>query len=222
MLQYRPLTLFFLALALCMVARVEAARRRPDPPAPAPAQPTGPMKALVPGDRLLITVAREPDLTKEYLVDEQGQITMTLLGGVTAQGLTPAQFQETLRTKLARYVRAPEVYVSAFQRVAIAGGVQTPGVLDFPKGQEIRLMDAITRAGGFVEAAHKDRVLLLRRAPGQAGPQSLQVDVKNYLRKGKETDNPTLAPNDLIYVDTAGPRKQNLLEKAAPFLRLLL
>ena len=48
------------------------------------------------------------------------------------------------------------------------------------------------------------------------------MQVRNYLRKGKDGDNPALEPNDLIYVDTAGPQKQSLLEKAAPFLRLLL
>ncbi|MCC2668623.1 MAG: polysaccharide biosynthesis protein, partial [Armatimonadetes bacterium] len=133
MSKYRLLASSLAVLTLCLAARVDAARKgAAAPSSPAATQRPGPVKTLGPGDRLLINVAREPDLTKEYLIDDSGQITMSLLGAVSTQGLTPSQFQEALRVKLAKYVRAPEVYVSAFQRVAIAGGIQTPGVQDFP------------------------------------------------------------------------------------------
>lgn len=228
MLKYCTTSLLLLALTLGTGLPEVAARSRkekaPSVPQSAPVVAPDAPRVLVPGDRLQITVTKEPDLSKEYLVDANGQMTMSLLGAVTVKGLTPAQLQSDLRTRLARFVREPEVNVAAFQRIAIAGGVHTPGTLDFPKDQPVRLMDAISRAGGFVDLAHKDRVLVLRRSGAQSATQSFQVDVAAYLKKGKVENNPTLEPNDLVYVDVATPRgeRPNLLEKALPFLRLLL
>jgi len=237
MLKYCPTLLLVIALTAGFGLRGTAARssrkeKSPVLPQSAPLPQPEVIRSIGPGDRLLITVTREAELSKEYLVDASGQLTMSLLGMVPVKGLTPAQLQSDLRTRLARYVREPEVHVAAFQRIAIAGGVHTPGTLDFPKDQPVRLMDAISRAGGFVELAHKNRVLVLRRTglqpgtqPGaQPATQSFQVDVASYLKKGKVENNPTLEPNDLVYVDVAAPRgeRQNLLEKALPFLRLLL
>jgi polysaccharide export outer membrane protein len=225
MLKHCPASFLLIALTLGVSLPGTAARKEKSPAVPQSAAPEPDViRPIGPGDRLQITVTRETDLSKEYLVDAAGQLTMSLLGVVPVKGMTPAQLQSDLRTRLARYVREPEVHVAAFQRIAIAGGVHTPGTLDFPKDQPVRLMDAISRAGGFVELAHKDRVLVLRRAGAQPGTQSFQVDVASYLKKGKVENNPTLEPNDLIYVDVATPRgeRQNMLEKALPFLRLLL
>lgn len=230
MLKYRPPSLLLLTLSLGLAVPGLAARKEKTPavPAVAPAEEAAASQNLVPGDRLQITVTREPDLSKEYLVDASGALTMSLLGAVPVKGMTPVQLQNELRTRLARFVREPEVHVLAFQRIAIAGGVHTPGTLDFPKDQPVRMMDAISRAGGFVDLAHKDRVLVLRRTGAAsgvtAGTQSFQVDVGSYLKKGKAENNPVLQPNDLIYVDVAVPRgeRQNILDKALPFLRLLL
>lgn len=224
MLKYCPTSLLLLTLSFGLCLPGAAARKPKTPAPPAPAAEAPAPQGLVPGDRLQITVTREPDLSKEYLVDASGSLTMSLLGAVPVQGLTPAQLQNELRTRLARYVRSPEVHVLAFQRIAIAGGVHTPGVQDFPKDQPVRIMDAISRAGGFVDLAHKDRVLVLRRTGAAAATQSFQVDVGAYLKKGKTENNPVLQPNDLVYVDVALPRgeRQNLLDKALPFLRLLL
>src|SRR5687767_13755421 len=118
------------------------------PVAAAPVPTTGTLTA---GDRLQIKVAGEPDLSKGYTVDEAGQVTIELVGPIKAAGLTLPQFQASLDRSLARYIRKPVTTVVASQRVGVAGGVRVPGAYDFPKDHRIRLMDALTRAGGFAE-----------------------------------------------------------------------
>jgi protein involved in polysaccharide export with SLBB domain len=197
-------------LALCLPVRAAATR-----------------VALTPGDRLQIQVAGEPELSKEYMVDQAGQITLEMVGPVRAGGLTPDEFQAELTRRLSRYIRTPSVKIQAFQRVAVAGGVRVPGMYDFPKDQPIRLMDALAKAGGFAERARKTRVLLVRQGSPQAEPKSTLVNVELFLKKGKMEQNPALEANDVIYVDakdapTARRGLGGLLEVALPLLGALL
>jgi protein involved in polysaccharide export with SLBB domain len=182
-----------------------------------------PRAPLTAGDHLQIKVAGEPDLTKEYTVEESGQVKMEMIGSIQAAGLTPGEFQAQLVKQLARYIRRPEVTLLAFQRVGVAGGVRAPGAYDFPKEQPIRLMDALMKAGGFGEQARKGKVLLVRRATRPGEPETRLVDVGRFLKKGKVEDNPVLGANDLIYVDVEEPRRParglaGLLEKALPLV----
>ncbi|HEU4751628.1 MAG TPA: polysaccharide biosynthesis/export family protein [Armatimonadota bacterium] len=195
--------------------------------AAAPAGAESGKSPLTAGDRLQVRVAGEMDLSKEYIIDESGQIKLDLVGSVKAAGLTESEFQAELTRQLSRYIRNPSVTVLAFQKVAVGGGVRAPGGYDFPKEQPIRLMDAITRAGGFAERARKNRVLLVRKANTSGTPQTQLVDVQAFLKKGKTEDNPVLGPNDLVYVDVNEPRERprgvlGLLERALPLVAAFL
>ena len=152
---------------------------------------------IVPGDRVQLKVQNEPDLSKEFVVDQSGSITLELVGPVKIGGLSPAQAEPLLVQKIARYVRKPVVTVQVLQRVAVAGGVHTPGAYDFPKDQPIRVMDAVMKAGGFAEKACKNRVLVVRRTAAGVPPKTELVDIEAYFKKGKVENNPTLGFFDL-------------------------
>jgi polysaccharide export outer membrane protein len=195
--------------------------------APAGAAPSEP---LAPGDRLQIRVAGEMDLSKEYMIDEEGQIRMDLVGSIKAAGLTEKQFQAELTRRLGKYLRKPDITLHAFQKIAVGGGVRQPGGYDFPKDQPVRLMDALTKAGGFAERAKKSRVLVVKRATStttSGTPQTLLVDISAYLKKGKPENNPVLGPNDVVYVDQDDPRERSrgiagILERALPLVGAFL
>lgn len=216
-----------LCVAVCVASVAHAApskKRAALPPAAltAPAVPT-----LTAGDRLLIKIVNEPDLSKEYVVDGAGNIQMDMLGNVKAAGMTLPEFQSALEKQLARYVRKPSFTVIATQRIGVAGGVHTPGAYDFPKEQPVRVMDALLRAGGLTREAKKGRVLVVRRAAAGAQPEGQLVDVGRFLKKGNPADNPVVGPNDLIYVDVEDVERQpkgigGLLQKALPLLGAFL
>lgn len=183
---------------------------------------------LSPGDRLQIKVMGEPELSKDYQVDESGQIKLELVGSVRAAGMSVSEFQSSLEQALGKYIKKPVLTVFAFQRVAVGGGVRQPGGYDFPKDEPVRVMDALTKAGGFSERAHKERVVVVRRDT-DGKPETLLVDVSAYLKhkKSKADPNPILHPNDLVYVDVEDPEKRHggltgLLEKVLPLAGLFL
>src|SRR5690349_18628673 len=62
------------------------------------------------GDKLRVVVFGQEGLSSSYAVDQAGRITMPLIGGVPARGLTPAQFSQSVVDRLRQgYIREPHV-----------------------------------------------------------------------------------------------------------------
>src|SRR5207249_37605 len=93
-------------------------KKTPPPPAAQPAAPAAPT-TLTAGDRLSVKVLGETEISKEYSIDESGQIQMEIVGTVKAAGLTTEQFQGELEKQLGKYIRKPSVTVVAFKKVGV-------------------------------------------------------------------------------------------------------
>ncbi len=152
------------------------------------------------GDVLDISVWREPMLSGETVVRNDGMITVALLGDVKAVGRTPMELRNEIQTRLKEFIGEPAVTVTvrtpASQKFYVVGEVRTPGEYDLVK--ELTVVQGIARAGGFTEWAAKDRVLLIRRE----GPLERKIKI-NYkeIVKGKDSgQNLTLRANDTIVV----------------------
>src|SRR5262245_46588345 len=104
---------------------LEALMYGPPPGAPAVVQhaiPVMPVRAVLPegdgpytldtGDKLRIVVFGQDNLSNTYAVDAAGQVTMPLIGAVTARDLTPAALTATIKSRLASgFIREPSVAV---------------------------------------------------------------------------------------------------------------
>lgn len=152
------------------------------------------------GDILDISVWREPMLSGETVVRNDGMITVALLGDVKAVGRTPMELRNEIQMRLKEYIGEPAVTVTirapASQKFYVVGEVRTPGEYDLVK--ELTVVQGIARAGGFTEWAAKDRILLIRRE----GPSERKIKV-NYkeIVKGKDSgQNLILQANDTIVV----------------------
>lgn len=144
---------------------------QPSPPANAPL-PTGgvgeaidPNKySIGPEDVLFIQVWREQDFTRTLAVRPDGKITMPLLGDLQAAGLTPIQLTKELTDKLAQYVNHPDVTITVEQvrskKYYIDGGVSRPG--EYSLVTPIRVLEALSKTGGFQEFADKKHITILR------------------------------------------------------------
>lgn len=143
------------------------------------------------GDVLQVVVWKEPELTRDLAVRVDGRITMPLIGDVDAGGRTPQEVSRELTTRLGRFLEAPVVSVALSQansaRVFVIGQVRTPG--GFPFASRMTVLQALALAGGFVEFAKTDRILVIRE-----GSQSSAIQV-NY--KKLETGD-DLAQNVLL------------------------
>ena len=135
------------------------------------------------GDRLELFVWKEPDLTRELLVRTDGMVTVPLIGDVTAGGLSTAEIAANIQERLAQYVNSPSVTVGliAGQSVQffVLGKVSKPGA--YPLDKPTTFLQALALAGGFVEFAKTDRVLVYRS--GDAA-----VDAVNYKKLENGSD----------------------------------
>src|SRR3569833_2432081 len=81
--------------------------------------------------RIHVTVAGEPDITGDYTVDPNGDITMLYVNQVHVKGLTPEQARLAIAQKLWSIYRIPHVVVQLVSaglfEVSVSGAVTTPG-----------------------------------------------------------------------------------------------
>ncbi len=104
------------------------------------------------GDSLSIVVWGEDRFSQECEVNSAGTISYSLLGDVTAVGLTCAELQDRLQAGLRKYLTRPLVivtirqYGSAGTSIFVLGEVKNPGV--YPLASGANLMQSLAVAGG--------------------------------------------------------------------------
>jgi len=153
------------------------------------------------GDLLAVNVWNEPDFKQSIPVRPDGKISLPLIGGIQAAGLTPQELQSAIAAKLNAYIHHPTVTVVVQQinsrNFNILGRVTKPGT--YPLSTSMTVLDAIALAGGFQDfAKQKDIYVLRHKAHG--GEDRFSFNYKNVI-KGKHMDqNITLEPHDTVVV----------------------
>ena len=85
---------------------------------------------LGPTDKLRVIVFGEPNLSNEFVISPAGILSMPLIGGVPADGVTVAALEEAIAAKLrAGYLNDPRVSVEVliYRPFYILGEVGSPG-----------------------------------------------------------------------------------------------
>ncbi len=123
-----------------------------------------------PEDLLAISVFEAPEMNREVRVSASGEISLPLLEGVKAAGLTPRELEFVLQELLHRtYMKDP--HVSVFVRemqshpVSVVGAVKQPGVFQI-RGSKT-LLEVLSLAGGLAADAGDSAVVL--RGAGYGG-----------------------------------------------------
>jgi polysaccharide export outer membrane protein len=158
---------------------------------------------LGPGDEISIRVKGQPAYSLEKTkVSPTGSIYHELVGEVSVVGLTTTQLTERLANDLSEYLKNPQLSVqlveAASAKISVFGEVPRPGIVIMSR--PMRLLDAISEAGGFSDTGKKSSVEVLRQQPdGTRVP--MRVDVKKYLEgKGNPESNIPLQAGDLVVV----------------------
>jgi polysaccharide export outer membrane protein len=155
---------------------------------------------IAPLDTLSIKVFKMPDLSGDFEVDLTGQISMPLIGDITATDYTAAQLDEALTRKLgAKYLEHPDVSVavksSASRSVTVDGAVNKAG--SYPVNGPVTLMQAVAQAGGATPEANIRRVAVFRQIHDRRHAAAFDLA---SIRRG-EMDDPQIYPGDIIIVD---------------------
>lgn len=152
------------------------------------------------GDVLEVNVWREPMLSGEVMVRNDGMISLALAGDVEAAGHTTTELKEEIQKRLKQYLGEPVVTVmvrtAASQKFYVVGEVRTPGEFDLIK--EMTVVQAIARAGGFTEWADKGKIILLRKEG--ATETRIPINYKDIIKGKSVGQNLMLRANDTIIV----------------------
>ena len=128
------------------------------------------------GDKLRVVVFGQDPLSNNYTVDAQGQISMPLIGGVEARGLTTAQLGNAIASRLRQsYIRDPSVAVEVeiYRPVFVLGEVTYPG--QYPFVPSMTIENAIAIAGGFTPRAYRPTVRITRKVAGATTRLTLPI-----------------------------------------------
>jgi polysaccharide export outer membrane protein len=182
-------------IALCALACADRAVA----PYPVSLPPPASDAAVGPGDLFDIRVFGEPGLSATYEVSNDGSINFPLIGLVAVDGKTPPVIEKEIEARLADgYIKNPSVSVRVTEyrsrKVSVFGQVRTPGTFGFTENMSI--VEAITKAGGFTGMAKKNAVRITR----VSGPskESIIVAVED-IGKGR-APNFLLRPGDVVFV----------------------
>jgi polysaccharide export outer membrane protein len=161
-----------------------------------------PSTTVGPGDVFEVSVLGEKDLVKEYRVQPDGSVDFPYLDRIVVRDLEPQQIEERIKSELIekKILTNPQVTLVVKQynskKVSVIGAVQKPGSLPWTEG--MKLIDAISQAGGLTQLANGDRVRLTRIVSGnQTATATVSVD---DISEGRMADL-LLQAGDTIKVD---------------------
>lgn len=113
-------------------------------------------------DILDIHVWKEPELSREVVVREDGKISIPLADDLQAAGQTPVELKKAITQKLSDFLADPQVTVIVKvpkkYKVFVTGNVTKPGQYESP--HPVTPLQAVAMAGGLNEWASNKLIIL--------------------------------------------------------------
>jgi polysaccharide export outer membrane protein len=162
---------------------------------------------LGPGDTVEISLLRHPEFQAQVTVGTTGSIVYYLVGEVPARGLTLFELREALRSRLAAFVREPEVLVRVTEyrskRVYALGQVHNPGF--YPLRGPTTLVELVAMAGGFTDRAFLRGAYLVRDS------KLTIINFPALFEKGNMRENVSVRADDIVFIPDRNDQKVFLL-----------
>jgi polysaccharide export outer membrane protein len=131
-------------------------------PPPLPGLASGQYR-LNTGDTVRILVYNQQSLSNDFIVRDDGTVSVPMLGPVTARGATIQELERDLYNKLNDGILVkPGVSVQLAQSrpIFVVGEVGKPG--QYPYLAKLNVLAAVAAAGGFTVRADRSRVTVVR------------------------------------------------------------
>ncbi|RZK70130.1 MAG: sugar transporter [Pedobacter sp.] len=148
-----------------------------------------------------------------YRVGYNGEVVFPVIGSVKVGGLTIAEAQDLVVSKLDKYVKQAIVEVQILNfKITVIGEVNKPSSF-VVAGDHINLLEALGMAGDMTVYGKRENVLIIREQNGQRIMKRLNLNQQDALTSPFFT----LRQNDIIYVE---PDKSKAIEYS-PNTRLM-
>lgn len=146
-----------------------------------------------------------------YLVDENGMITLPLVGDLEVGGLTVPEARGVIKTAIKKYVKEATVNVKLVNfNVSVLGEVRNPGNYRVFQDQ-INIFQGLSLAGDMDDFANRKNVRVIRQLGNDYEATVLDLTDANLIN----SDFFFLHPNDVIIVN---PLKKQTRRNNLPLL----
>ena len=134
------------------------------------------------GDVVRVQIWREPTLNGDFQVDEQGRLTLPLLGGRTVTGMPWPVLRDSLLLAYRQELKAPSVTLTPLRRVYVLGEVNRPGL--YLADPTLSLAGIVGLAGGASPIGDLRKLRVVRRGEtiiekASIDGQLIRVDVRS-------------------------------------------
>lgn len=137
-----------------------------------------------------------------YLIDEEGNLTLPVLGSFYLRGKTIVEARKELERRAKRYFSDPSIKLSILNYyVTILGEVNNPGRINIIE-PNTNLLEVIGLAGGFLDVANRKKIKVIRT--GGQKPSVYYVNLKDKNLVASEQFY--LQPNDVVYIEPTAKR----------------
>jgi protein involved in polysaccharide export with SLBB domain len=127
---------------------------------------------LGPGDVVRVRIWREPTLDGDFQVDEQGRLTLPLLGTQVVNGARWVDLRDSLLVGYRRELKAPSVTLTPLRRVYVLGEVNRPGL--YLADPTVTLAGIVGLAGGASPIGDLRKLRVVRQ--GQTIIENAAID----------------------------------------------
>jgi polysaccharide export outer membrane protein len=113
------------------------------------------------GDKIHIIVYDEPDLTGDFDVNDQGIVSLPLIGQVHVAGMSLSEAQDVITQKYgANYLVNPRVNVQIlnYRPFYVIGEVKNPGSYPYVSGMTV--LNAVALAGGYTPRGNENNIVV--------------------------------------------------------------
>jgi polysaccharide export outer membrane protein len=199
----------------------------PDTPAPAAGVRArsaagglvGPDYEIGPEDVVVVEVFNLPEMRQVVRVENDGTISVKLLGRVKVVGLTAVQLEKELERDWGKdYLEDPHVTVfireAHSQPVSVVGAVEAPGIYQLTGHRTV--VDMVALAGGLLKKSSgaAGRTIYVTRKSGfgdlkqvdglqRVAPDQVRIDLRKLLYSNDTALNVEIKPFDIISVAKA-------------------
>ncbi|MFD1258255.1 polysaccharide biosynthesis/export family protein [Mucilaginibacter terrae] len=141
-----------------------------------------------------------------YLVDENGNIELPLIGSLKLSGLSTLKAKAVIRDSLTKYLKEPTLTLRVINyKITLLGEVSKPAVYTIPN-ERVTLPEVISLGGDLTAFGRRDNVLIIRDNNGKKEFGHVNLNTRELYKSPYYY----LRSNDLVYVEpSAGKAIQN-------------
>jgi protein involved in polysaccharide export with SLBB domain len=150
------------------------------------------------GDRIVLEVRNEPELSDELLVRSGRVVDIPVVGEVSLHGVLRSELQQVLEEHIGAYIRDPVVRTQSLIRISVIGQVGSPGFHVFPA--DFPITDILMQVGGPGSDANLSRMRIERGNTRIWEGETLEM----AMIQGRTLDQMNLQAGDRIVVPPGG------------------